>query len=755
MLELERIQTQLKIVSRSITCELDRVKDTLYYLACHSLELFQITPNEPQIIDSWLKANKFGVNEDGFFLSHPDLAAHRAGTLRKDALSYSWPPDKIDDPAARYRLFCHRNMGPMLMTLQQRLPGTVWIYYQDVTNTAIQHPYIDQITAIPPDFQWSSYHTYASVNPEANPERTVCWAPPHIDYAGQGLIIAASVPVYIDDDFIGLWSIDLQVDSLVRPSILAPTHKSQLTCVVQKDGAVIANSEGIDYSNMEKGEEASVRFTDLHAAFAHVDPQELFEIGGDYRLINHDGEDYLLNWANLHCMDWLCVSIIPRNELLDAAEEHFRNAFRNLGRGDRQASVVVDNLPVEMLEIGQAYNEMVDSLDKTREELLREKAKAEAANHAKTLFLANMSHELRTPLNGIMGMHQLLQTTALDDDQEHYVELAVQSADRLTNLLGDILNLTRIEAGKINLTNAPFDLEETLNFSNELFAPSCSQKQISCSFFIHEGVPRRLIGDAIRLQQIINNLIGNAVKFTDQGEIYLEAYPLPSSDDESARILFSISDTGIGIEQSAIEGLFEPFSQAAQGYNRDYQGAGLGLSIVRQLVTLMGGQIDVASKPGRGTVFHFCLPFELQTEAHMASPGQATFASAEAATQRILLVEDDAVSRMATRMLLKKTGYRADAVEDGAEALRALEEKDYSLVLMDIQMPVMDGVEATRAIREGRAGERNARLPIVALTAYAMDEDRQHFLKAGMDDYLAKPVQYDRMAEVISRWLKA
>jgi len=453
--------------------------------------------------------------------------------------------------------------------------------------------------------------------------------------------------------------------------------------------------------------------------------------------------------------------VLSRDDLIEAANDHFRRAFSSLGQGNGHASVTVESLPMELLEIGRAYNDMVAKLEQARERLLqqkaelaREKAKAEDANHAKTLFLANMSHELRTPLNGIVGMHQLLQSTALNSEQEQYVDLAVESAKRLTGLLGDILDLTKIEAGKINLARLPFDLGETLDFVRQLFAPSCRQKGIDCGFYIHGTVPRSLVGDAVRLQQIINNLLGNAVKFTDRGEVSLEVYPLPGCEPDSCRILFSVADTGIGMNEGDIGNLFEPFIQADEGYGRTYQGAGLGLSIVRQLVELMGGEIDVSSAPGSGTVFHCCLPFGLggQAAARKPSPAPAVDA-ANASPQRILLVEDDPVNRLAAKMLLDKAGFQADAVTNGAEALKELQSGDYALVLMDIQMPVLDGVEATRAIRAGKAGTANADLPVVALTAYAMAEDRKTFLQAGMSDTLVKPVQLESLKEIVDKWL--
>jgi CheY-like chemotaxis protein len=379
--------------------------------------------------------------------------------------------------------------------------------------------------------------------------------------------------------------------------------------------------------------------------------------------------------------------------------------------------------------------------------LLKAKSAAETANMAKNEFLANMSHEIRTPLNGVLGMLQLLQTTSLDDEQREYAEIAINSSNRLTRLLSDILDLSRVEAGRLEIASAPFALSDVLMATQQLFAPVASQKGLLLAFRAEAALPPMLEGDAARLQQILSNLVGNALKFTDVGSVEVEAARLPYARPGMVRVLFTVSDTGIGIREQDLERLFESFTQAETNYRRRHQGAGLGLAIVKRLVDLMGGSMDLESEPGKGSTFHVSLPFAESENAACRMPGRQQKAPAGAV--RVLLAEDDAASQFTTLSLLDKLGYAADAVEDGERVLELLREKSFDLVLMDVQMPIMDGVEATKKIRAGEAGTGNAAIPIVALTAYAMSGDRERFLEAGMNAYLPKPVDLAALDAVL------
>gem|GEM_PF-547664 len=376
--------------------------------------------------------------------------------------------------------------------------------------------------------------------------------------------------------------------------------------------------------------------------------------------------------------------------------------------------------------------------------------KAEAANKAKSEFLANMSHEIRTPLNGIMGMLQLLQGSPLHGEQHAYLGNAIRSSKRLTRLLGDILDISMIESGKLAIQTATFGIEDICQSIRDLFSRDAKEKGLALRCAIDERIPPRLVGDEARLRQILFNLVGNAVKFTLQGEVDIAITLVSRPGELPCRVLFSIADTGIGIPEDMLTDIFEPFTQVEGSFIRRYQGAGLGLAIVHRLTRLLGGELCLSSGEGAGTSAHAVFPFATAAQA-------GTVAAAPEAplhlpgSLRVLLVEDEKTNLLFMQHLLERSGHAVTTAGDGEQALERLRHGEFDLIVMDVQMPVMDGVEATHAIRNSPEFESKSAIPIIALTAYAMSGDRERFLAAGMDGYLAKPVEMDALAETIAK----
>ncbi len=394
-------------------------------------------------------------------------------------------------------------------------------------------------------------------------------------------------------------------------------------------------------------------------------------------------------------------------------------------------------------------------LQQAMEQAHKMTAAALVANQAKSVFLANMSHEIRTPMNGVLGVLNLLLDTPLAPAQREFAIMMKTSADSLLGVLNDILDFSKIEAGKLVFENVTLDLPEIARHAIDLLAGRARDKGIGLNATFDPAVARHFVGDPLRLRQVLVNLLSNAIKFTERGDVRVEI-TLVRETDVDVEVRCAVSDTGIGIAEDAQQTLFQSFTQADTSTTRKYGGTGLGLAISRKLVELMGGSIGVNSQPGAGSTFWFTVWLaKAGEEAAAKGPTPARNANAGPATEqtglRVLLVEDNRVNQFVALRQLAKFGYEAEAVNGGAEAIARHTLAAYDVILMDCQMPEMDGFEATRRIRAWEKAERRPAVQIIALTANAMQGDREMCLAAGMNDYLTKPVDEREMRAALAR----
>lgn len=521
-----------------------------------------------------------------------------------------------------------------------------------------------------------------------------------------------------------------------------------------------------DITRQKKAEEALKRQKGVLESFFTYSPDAMAHLDTDQKIIQINQQfTKLFGYTGMECYQQPLDDLITDEALHQEAKEISNRTENNeciqveterTRKDGTRVPVVIRGGPVIVEGNIVGYQGIYTDITQRKredEQVRLAKEKAELANQIKSRFLSNMSHEIRTPMNGIHGATMLLETTPLSQDQQELVHILKDSSNRMAETVNNLLDVSRIEAGKMELKEEIFELKQVVEEVIDPFLIICDSPGITCQIETDDEVAAKVVGDRSKLSRVLYHLVSNAFKFTTSGIINVNIR-MVRYDEPFGVYRFQVQDTGIGIHQDDLPKLFQRFYQLDDTYSKSYQGTGLGLAIVQKLVALMGGAVNVESVYGQGSSFSFEIPLKVQefVSNRVKEKSQELMKSLDK-NLRILAVEDDEISQVLLLKVGKKLGVQIDLARNGLEAIRKFGEASYDIVLMDVQLPNINGLEVTSVIRsfEKKFGERT---PIIGVSAHAMIQDRERCLAAGMDDYLAKPVDFDKLYQVIQEWVR-
>ncbi len=760
MIQNRPVQLQVRQAAQILGGNITNCHYALEELKRLSLILFTQTRADAADIRRWFAAQGFGVDEDGFWTALPLLKAFRENRAPGDAISWSWHPDLADNPEACFRMYCLRNSGAYLKEILARLPDAAWMYYQDVTNTAIQFPYIDQITAITPDFDWSGYHTYVSVAPENNPGREIRWTSPTIDYAGEGLILSASVPVYLQERFTGLWSIDLPMDSLYKKSIFDTAMEGQINFIIDRTGRLVAHPWVEARIDKEKGSVYLGHIRDLDEKFAELDVRALLKEGSGQKLLARNTRSETIVWfETIPGICWIFIASVPSRSMEDAVNRRIRKALDHVRSGDFSYRIkAVEDIEQTGL-IVEGFNLMVEALaeqERVRKEAKKENKKLEnRLQHFQRMeaigtLAGGIAHDFNNILFPILGYTELLLSELPKDSREHkMVGRIYGAAGRARDLTRQILTFSR----QTKLENKVIQFQSIAKEVLKLLRASIPTS-IEILNNIREDCPP-VFGDPTTLHQIIMNLCTNAYHAVEEAngrfEVCMEPFTVGENEMPGLESLapgtyirLTVSDNGHGMDEETIMQIFDPYFTTKE----EGKGTGLGLSVTYGIVRKLKGEIKVYSEPGKGSAFHVYLPAADTPATEKLEQGPEPRGGSE----RIMLVDDEKSITVMIRQFLEKYGYRIKPFTDSRKALEffSTSPSGIDLVITDMSMPGMTGDILAAKIKEIRP-----ELPVILITGFSEKISDTTYGTTAIDRFFMKPVAIGDLSRAIRSLLEA